>query len=143
MAGTLTPELADKERQAVELRVAGYDYPTIAAKLGYANHSGAYKAVQRALKRSVAESADELRKIEDRRLDALLAGVWQTATTGVYDSIDRALRISKRRSELLGLDAPVKVAPTTPDGKHTAPITIMEVVQLDRSGQSSTPDGDR
>jgi hypothetical protein len=43
------------------------------------------------------------------RLDRLLAAIWNQAIEGDGESIDRCLRIMKRRSELLGLDAPKNV----------------------------------
>lgn len=40
-------------------------------------------------------------------------------------AIDRLLKIQERRSKLLGLDKPTKVASTTPDGKAAQSIVIM------------------
>jgi hypothetical protein len=42
----------------------------------------------------------------------------------VLAAVDRALKIMARRARLLGLDAPQKIAPTTPDGKSGIPCMI-------------------
>ena len=69
-----------------------------------------------ALKQTLQEPADELRKLELERLDKLLLGVWPQAVRGNQGSVDRALRIMERRAKLLGLDAPVKSEWSGPDG---------------------------
>ena len=68
---------------------------------------GAFKAVERALTRHAAESdekAARLRRLEVARLDRLLLGVWPRATKGDEKAARIALAVSKRRSELLGID---------------------------------------
>jgi hypothetical protein len=62
-----------------------------------------------ALKATLQEPADELRKMELERLDRLLLAVWGQAAKGNQGGIDRALKIMERRAKLLGLDAPTKV----------------------------------
>lgn len=39
-------------------------------------------------------------------------------------AIDRAIKLMERRARLLGLDAPTKMAPTTPDGDKPYVVTI-------------------
>ena len=126
MAGTaLTPELAEKERLALEFRKAGFDYPTIAQKLGYANHTGALKAVQRALKRTLREPAADVRALEVSRLDDMHAGLWDRAKRGDTFSVDRVLKIQERRAQLLGLDAPQRKQ-IGGDPENETPILIRE-----------------
>lgn len=97
----------EKERQALELKRAGVTYDVIAETLGFANRGGAYKAVQRALVRTLQEPADELRTIEADRLERLHHGVWMKALGGDLGAVDRVLRIAERRAKLLGLDVPL------------------------------------
>lgn len=96
----------DRQRQALELRKAGFSYPTIAERLGYASPQAAFKAVDTALKKSIQEPADELRTLEVERLDGMLASLASQVKQGNHSAIDRALRIMERRAKLLGLDAP-------------------------------------
>jgi hypothetical protein len=95
-----------KQRQALELRQAGYPYDTIAEMLHYADRGGAHKAVVAGLKAALREPATDLRKLEETRLDKLQTSVWAKALAGDMKAIDRCLRILERRAKLLGLDAP-------------------------------------
>lgn len=112
----------ERQRQALELRKAGVGYAVIAEKLGYRFASGAHAAVGAALKKTLQEPADDLRTLELERLDVALLGIWQQVRNGHHGAIDRYLKIAERRAKLLGLDAPAKVAQTTPDG--TEPYSI-------------------
>ena len=100
---------ADKERQALELRKAGASFQAIADKLGYADPSGAHRAVVRALANTIQQPADELRPLEAERLDRLLLAVWPDACQGDDRAINRALQIMGQRAKLLGLNAPTRV----------------------------------
>ena len=118
---------AFRQRRALELRKAGATYSAIAQQLGYRNHAGAVRAVKSALKKTLQEPADDVRELEAARLDALLLGIWQQATTGNLEALDRALKIMARRAALLGLDAPrEEKAEVTVVGE---PITLIEVVR--------------
>lgn len=99
----------ERARKALELRKAGAQYVDIATALGYADHSGARRAVERALARLTAEPAAELRQIEVLRLDRMLQALWEQAVKGNQGAIDRVLKIAERRAKLLGLDAPEKL----------------------------------
>lgn len=106
----------ERIRQAVELRKAGASFQQIADQLGYAEPSGAHKAVTRALKAMLREPTEELRALELERLDKMLFGIWRKAIAGGTWEIDRVLKIMERRATLLGLDAPKKIENTGKDG---------------------------
>lgn len=105
-ANERTIELAEKEAQALNLRKAGLTFDQIATRLGYNDRSAAAKAVRRSLAATIQEPADELRRLEVERLDAMLAALWPKASNGQWLAIDRCLAIMDRRAKLLGLDAP-------------------------------------
>lgn len=105
---TPSAEQLEREALALDLRRAGYEYSQIAEQTGYANASGARKAVQRALKRGFVEPAEDLRTLEADRLDLAHRAVWTSALRGDLKAIDRVVKISDRRSKLLGLDAPTR-----------------------------------
>lgn len=67
---TRTPETAERDARAAELRGRGWSYRKIAAELDL-TVSNAHAAVQRALQATVAEAAAEVRQIELERLDRL------------------------------------------------------------------------
>jgi len=103
---------AERRSKAVAMRLAGIDYDTIAARLGYAGRGAAYTDITRALEANVAEqnrNSDVLRQEELQRLDRLQAGVWAAAAAGDTKAVDTALRIIDRRCKLLGLDSPQRV----------------------------------
>ena len=113
MPKTNARKIATAERiaKAVEMRKAGATYTLIATQLGYADESGAFRAVNRALQAlndKLEEDLTEMKRLELERLDRLMMTIWTKATQGHLASIDRVLRIMERRAKLLGLDAPLK-----------------------------------
>src|SRR5215212_3194424 len=99
----------NRQQQALGLHKAGVGYQVIADRLGYAGPSGAYKAVESALHKTLQQPADELRGLELERLDRMQVAIWDKATSGNLRAVDRVLKIMKRRAQLLGLDAPRQV----------------------------------
>lgn len=108
-------------------------YAAIAKVLGYQNHSGAQKAVQRALAAIPAPDVEELRALQGEELDMIQIEAWQVVkgthlkssnsgkvvldpTTGepLHDPAPKVaalgvlLRAADRRARLYGLDAPTK-----------------------------------
>lgn len=105
------PEPYERQRaaRAVELRTSGKTYAAVATELGYADESGARKAVDRLLSRIEHEGATALRAIECARLDALTAAHWQAAIGGDIDASKVLLQVIDRRAKLLGLNSPTGV----------------------------------
>ena len=105
-------EVDEKQIAALNLRKAGATFQEIADELGYASPSGAYEAVQSALKKAISEPAEELRHLELARLDEMQAAVWEAVQAGDPDAIGSVLRIMGHRMKLLGLerrDSPIKI----------------------------------
>lgn len=129
---TRSLETAQRDAEACRLRARNLSYAEIATELGYDSKSSAYEAVQRALRDTVQEPADELRQLELLRLDELALkarGVMETThymvdkgtvvlwggepvvdDGPVLAAIDRLLKVQERRAKLLGLDAPQRVS---------------------------------
>jgi cob(I)alamin adenosyltransferase len=80
--------VVERRTKAVELVAAGLSYDEVAAELGFANRSGAWKAVQSALRAVQADTVDEY-----RALTALLAVVWPKAMAGDTTAVAAARRI--------------------------------------------------
>jgi hypothetical protein len=104
--------IADTQRQAeaLDLYRSGKTYQQIADALGYANKSGAWWAVDRALVKIVKPAGDEVLKMELARLDRMQNAVDDKAMAGDVPAILACVRIMERRAKYLGLDAPVKLA---------------------------------
>jgi len=107
----------DNQLKALELRKAGIGYQRIADSLGYKDASGAWRAVKAALKKTLQEPSDELRKLELERLDAAASAIYPSVKQGQYGAIDRWIKIMERRAKLLGLDAPQKIEGTGEGGE--------------------------
>jgi len=96
-----------RQAAAMELKLAGKSYRTIARKLGFRGPSGAHKAVAAYLRKTLTAPSDELRRIELERLDRLQVVAWKRVTvTADLKAISTVLKIMERRAKLLGLDAP-------------------------------------
>jgi hypothetical protein len=101
-----------KGQQAITLRMAGATISQIADQLGYANESGAYKAIMRELEQTaqdLGESTEAVRQLELKRLDQMQFPIWPQVLAGDQGAIGTALRIQERRASLLGLDAPKQI----------------------------------
>lgn len=121
----LTPETAEKYRQVVRLKAAGLTFDAIANEVGYASRSGAKEAYDAALKLYGREEVDNLRVLEGERIDELWRRIFQrilraeqedVETHEIVNLLNSAIRISKRRSDLFGLDAPRQHTITGPNG---------------------------
>ncbi len=100
---------AKRRPEALNLRIEGWSYRKIGAELKIS-----YEQARRDVKLILAETlevakeeADELRQIENDRLDLL----WETMYEEAIDSKDekavlRCIQISKARRELNGIDSP-------------------------------------
>lgn len=104
---------------AMELRRAGASFAEIGRHLQVSKQH-AHRIVLAGLDELRAmreESAEEVRTIELQRIDAITMAHWPSRKT--YKSGIILLKAMERRSRLLGLDAPQKIARTTPDGLPT------------------------
>lgn len=113
-----TPAQRRRQQEAIDLRIQGHTYHDIAKQLGYKDRASAYNAIHALLDRTEHDHADQLRELEQLRLDHL----WHRALTDLAKAdhdrssplINTCVRISERRSRLLGLDAPTRIHDVTP-----------------------------
>ncbi|WP_194385228.1 helix-turn-helix domain-containing protein [Microbacterium luteum] len=93
---------ATRKQEALSMRLAGARNDQIAQTLGV--HPRTITAwVSDAIKDIPREEADEMRRLELDRLDALQAAVWRNAMKGDARAVDRVLAIMDRRAKYLGL----------------------------------------
>lgn len=118
-------EIATRQAEAVRLAAQGLTYAQIATRLGYADPSGAYVAVQAVLSRVEHSNADGLRAVQGARLAALEAA-WLPYATYSEKAAELVLKIHARQARLFGLDAPVKVDATIADATDRAIAELAE-----------------
>lgn len=104
-------EITVKETTALQLRSQGRRLDEIAAELGYADASGAYRAIERALRKHQTVGVEEYRAMSSAQLDELDAQAAAiTAMPGVgagdlLKAIETRRKIVLSRGEVLGMKA--------------------------------------
>ncbi|WP_282795756.1 hypothetical protein [Streptomyces sp. CC224B] len=126
-----TPYWSDADRRAetVRLRLSGKDFQEIADELDLPGRAAAAALFADALNDADHLEPDVRHQAERHSLDELQDAIWQTAVDGSLDAIETVLRLSERRSRLLGLNAPARLeavlAPLDP-----AAVTSSELEEL-------------
>ena len=90
--------------RAVELKSAGFTYEQVANQLGYTSRGTAFNVVAKALREQTAEAVTNLRDLENARLDALQAALWDAAMTGDVKAVTTIVQILQARVRLNGLE---------------------------------------
>lgn len=131
--------------EALRLRMGGYTYRQIAEVMDVSDNA-VRNLITRALESAPNEKALHQRAIENARLDRLQAAVWKDAINGDVKAIDAVLRISRRRAEMNGLDAPKKIdirASVRHDVanavKELHEVILGEVIEVDDEGNIVEP----
>jgi hypothetical protein len=99
-------EAVRKVKDSLAMREAGATLQQIADKHYSGHRSNAHRAISAALAAIPAESAEEVRKLENARLDQMHLGAWKRARMGDDKAIASVLRIMERRAKMNGTDAP-------------------------------------
>lgn len=99
---------AARNTQAVTLRLSGLTYEQIGQRMDISTNS-AHRMVTRTLQETQDVSVDNLRSVENARLDRAQAAIWKDVLEGDIQAIQAFLKISDRRAKMNGLDAPQKV----------------------------------
>lgn len=142
---------AQRVAMAVDLRKQRLPYRVIAERCGYAEESGARKAVERALtalREATAESAEELRQLDLATLDELERMGLEQATKAHGASDGEALaaatlsviRVQQRRAKLMGLDAAEAFSVTQKTDNLLALDAMITDLRGRLTGQAATED---
>jgi transcriptional regulator with XRE-family HTH domain len=95
--------VAERHREWIELRRAGISEQEIARRYGVTQQAVS-KILLKYVRNLSAPAADDLRKLESERLDHLWAALVPGIGVGDPRAILAAVKVSERRSKLLGLD---------------------------------------
>jgi hypothetical protein len=106
---------AAKADYALLLREAGFNLTRIAKECGYADSTGARRAVARALRGRQRESHEDLRLLMVGRLEEYHRALWRRCLEGDRFAIATSLAVMDRLATLLGLDAPSRLEISTVD----------------------------
>lgn len=104
-------ERDQRRAKCVDMRIKGNTFQAIADALGYANRDAAWRDWRRALELARTEASMELseaRAFELARLDAIDRIAWVQADGGELKALEVLLKVSDRRSKMLGLDKPIQ-----------------------------------
>lgn len=101
-------EEAELTRQCLELRVAGATLEEIGRVVDL-HKSNVSRRIKAALASIPAAGAEELRTMENQRLDRMQKAIWNQVRQGHLGAVDRAIKISERRARLNGIDAPQRL----------------------------------
>ena len=101
--------------RALDLRIAGWTYREIAARLGSSVKTVYFDVQEKlgVLDHENSERAERLRDLEAARLDHLQRMNEKGVRKGSASAIRTAVSILDRRAKLFGLDAPTKISGPT------------------------------
>lgn len=88
--------------------MAGLPYEKIGEELEI-SASAAWNLVNRTISETRNFAVDQLRLVENARLDRATTAIWNKVLEGDLKAIDSYLKIADRRARMNGLDAPTKV----------------------------------
>jgi len=109
----------ERQAEACRLRIKGLHYAEIAERMGTST-SVAWGYVNKrlqALNALADKEAMHLRRIESERLVMAMKAIADSVEAGQVESIREWRLLSESMRKLWGLDAPLKLAPTSPDGE--------------------------
>lgn len=95
---------AQKQQRALQLRLEGKTFDEIAKEVGYANRSGARKAINRALDLVTLPTADRFRREQMERTYALIDTLTPKVQTGDAQAAQALLRAMAALDKYTGLD---------------------------------------
>lgn len=125
---------AERRLKAVTLREAGASYQQIGDHLNVTKQR-AHQLVEEAcqeMEEKTKETAAAVIQLELQRLDRMVLSIYPKAKAGDLYSIDRMLKLSERRTKMLGIDPPQKVAPTDPTGEKEFDFSGMTDAELEQ-----------
>ncbi len=112
-----------RHAMALKMRLEGQSVDQIAAATGWTLRT-TRDFLAASLRKVILEDAEEIKKMEDRRLDELFNAHYPLALAGEVKSTELCLKIMERRADLRGLDAPKRVETKGEETKR------LEIVQI-------------
>jgi len=115
--------------EALSLTLAGVSTAQIAERMGIQPDTVRH-LVNRTLRTAENRAVEEMRALENARLDRAQAAIWSNVLAGDYRAVMVFLQISARRARLNGLDSPasVEISPNVRGEMERALFDLQRVV---------------
>jgi transposase len=97
-----------RRAEVMSLVMAGLSYEQIGQRLEVSREAVG-EIVTRALQDRPAAAVEEMRAVENARLDRAQAAIWSKVLDGDQRAISTFLSISSRRARMNGMDAPIQI----------------------------------
>lgn len=130
-----------RRARAVSFRLAGMTYSQIGEQL-QVSEQRARSLVTHSLDRTEQHTADQMREVENQRLDRAQAAIWPRVLRGDDKAVNLFLQISDRRARLNGLNAPTKID-LSMSVKHEMVEALEELETMVLGEIESTPAADQ
>lgn len=98
----------ERRIKAVSLRLSGLSWAQIGERLNI-SASGAKALVNRSLERAESRNVEDMRALENARLDRAQAAIWPGVLKGEKSAVSAYLQISAARRQMNGLNAPTQM----------------------------------
>ena len=98
-----------RRAEALSSLMAGLSHEQVAERMG-TTPEAVENLVDRTLGAVAQRGADDMRNLENLRLDRAQAAIWSQVLQGDTRAIDVFLRISQRRAKMNGLDEPTRIS---------------------------------
>ena len=105
-----------KALEAYRMHCEGFTFEEIASKIGYAGPQGAQAAYRKGVRLTIGDTVEVEKSLDLSRIEIMMKALMRSAKHGQAEAVDRMVKLQARKAALLGLDSPVKLAPTNPDG---------------------------
>jgi transposase len=124
--------------EALSLKLAGVSTAQIAQRMGTKPDTVRH-LINRTLRTAENRAAEEMRALENARLDRAQAAIWSNVLAGDYRAVMVFLQISQRRAKLNGLDSPpsVVVSPNMRGEMERALFELQQLFEMTEAGQSA------
>jgi hypothetical protein len=132
-------EAHERAVKAVRLRKAGLPYDEIAVECGFNSPQAAHKAVKSLLTKTAREAGDELRELQEQRLDEALFAIYDKVQNGSLLAVDRLVKIEQARASLY---AQAKGKPGKPGDESGAPARAKVTIYIPANGRGEASEGE-
>lgn len=141
MRGRADTDAAEREEQMWQLRLQGYSLREIAETVGV-SHATVRVKLEKRINEMITPLAEEYRKLQDARLDAMLKALWPKVQAGDVQANNTVIKLFERHTRLMGYDlapgASIALDPNSPinlvigavmvDANVETPFTVDSVV---------------